>query len=161
MLQALIKRMYLKQLFDESAQPLYPTNCNMASSSNQLESMVLHCEFELFYETPVVCGYLKCKGLKNNSRRVTLSHYINDWLPKVDDLIPPTVVKKPINDIEKTCRNTFSMCSFFDQLEARSTKFHRKLTNVSPSFESTNSSSEPNFDINTTQNMSTRRSKKL
>jgi hypothetical protein len=81
-------------------------------------------------------------------------------LPKVDDLIPPTVVKNPIGDIEKTHRNT-SICSFFEKLEARSTKFHPKLTNMSPSVESMESSSEPKYDINTTQNISTRRSKKL
>jgi hypothetical protein len=132
----------------------------MPSSNNQPGSMVLHRELDLFYDTPVVCGCSKCKGLKKNPRCVTLSHYINDRLPKVDGLIPPTMVKNPIGDIEKTCRNT-SICSFFENLEARSTKFHPKLTNSSPSVESTKSSSEPKYDINTTQNISTRRSKKL
>ena len=39
--------------------------------------------------------------------------------------------------------------------------FHTKLTNPSPFVESTKSSSKPNYDINTTQNICTRRSKKL
>ena len=48
----------------------------------------------------------------------------------------------------------------FDKLEVRSTKFEPKLTNLSPYVESTESSSEPKYDINTTQNTYTRRSKK-
>jgi hypothetical protein len=35
-----------------------------------------------------------------NPQCVTLSHYINDQLPKVDDIIPPTMVNDPIGDIE-------------------------------------------------------------
>lgn len=38
--------------------------------------------------------------------------------------------------------------------------FH-KLTSMSPSIESTNSPSEPTYDINTNKNISTRISKKL
>jgi hypothetical protein len=53
------------------------------------------------------------------------------------------------------------MCFFFEKLEARSTKFCLKLTNSSPSMDSMESSNEPKYDINTTQNISTRRSKKL
>ena len=53
------------------------------------------------------------------------------------------------------------MALLFDKLEARSTKFHLQLTNPSPSVESTESSSEPKGDINTTQNIPTRRSKNL
>jgi hypothetical protein len=90
-----------------------------------------------------------------------LSHYINDQLPKVDGLIPPTAVKNPIVDIKKTSRNT-SICSFFEKLEARSTTFHPKFPNLSPSVGSMESSySEPKYDINTTQNITTMRSKKL
>jgi hypothetical protein len=70
------------------------------------------------------------------------------------------VVKNPIGDIEKTHRNT-SICFFFEKLEARSTKLHPKLANPSPSVESTKRFSEPKYDINTTQNNSTGRSKKL
>jgi hypothetical protein len=46
-------------------------------------------------------------------------------------------------------------------LEAKSIKFHPKLANLSPFVELTESSSEPKYDINTTQNISTRRSKTL
>jgi hypothetical protein len=96
--------------------------------------MVVHHELDLFYDTPVVCGCSKCKVLKKNHVSVTLSHYINDRPPKVDGLIPPTVVKNLIGDIEKTRRNT-SICSFFEKLEVKSTKFLPKLTNPSPFFE--------------------------
>jgi hypothetical protein len=132
------------------------------SSSNNLQpwSMVLHYELDLFYDTPVVCSCSKCKELKKISRHVTLSHYINDRLPKVDGLIPPIAVKNPIGDVEKTHRNT-SICCFFEKLEARSTKFCSQLANPSFSIESMESSSEPKYDINTTQNISTSRSKKL
>ena len=106
----------------------------MSSSNNQPWSTTLNREFDLFHETLLVCGCSKCKGLKKNPQCVTLSHYINEQLPKVDDLIPPTAIKNPIWDIEKTHRNT-SICSAFDKLEARSTKFHPKLTNPSPSVE--------------------------
>jgi hypothetical protein len=64
------------------------------------------------FMTPVVCGCSKCKGLKKNPRCVTLSHYINDRLPKVDGLIPPTVVKNPIGDIEKTHVGTLPYAPF-------------------------------------------------
>ena len=112
--------------------------------------MALHYELDLFYDTPKIFGCSKCKGLKKNPRRVTLSRYINDRLPKFDDLIPPTAVKNPIGDIKKTHMN-ISLCSFFEKLEARSTKFHPKLTNLSPSVEPIKSSSEPKYDINTTE----------
>jgi hypothetical protein len=126
-----------------------------------LGQWILHHELDLFYDIPVVCGCSKCKGLKKNPRRVTLSHYINDRLPKFDGLIPPTVVNNPIGDIEKTCRNT-SICSLFENLEARSTTFHPKLANHLLFVESTESSySEPKYDINTTQNITTRISKRL
>ena len=145
----LFRETYRRQLFNENGQLLYPTNCNMSSSSNQIGSTVLNHELYLFYDTQIVCGCSKCKGLKKNPRCVTFSHYINDRLPKIDGLIPLTIVKNPIGDIEKTDRNT-SIYSFLDKLEARSTKFHPKLTNLSPSVESTESSSDPKCDINTT-----------
>ena len=133
----------------------------MPSSNNQRPgSMTINHELDLFYGTLVVCGYLKCKRLKKNPQRVTLSHYIYDQLPRVDGLIPPTTVKNPIGDTKKTHMN-ISICSFFDKLEARSTKFHPNLTIPSPSFESTEISNEPKYDINTTQNICTRRSKNL
>ena len=149
-------------MFDKNGQFLYPANCNMPSSSNlQPRSTVLYDELDLFYDMSMVCGCSKCKGLKKNPRRITLSHYINVRLLKVDGLIPSTMIKNPMGDIEKTCRNT-SICSFFEKLEAISTKFHPKLANLSPSVESTKSScSELKYDINTTQNITTRRSKML
>jgi hypothetical protein len=71
------------------------------------------------------------------------------------------MVNNTISDIEKTCRHT-SICSSFEKLESRSTTFHPKLADLSPSVESTKSSySEPTYDINTTQNITTRISKKL
>ena len=104
----------------------------MPSSNNQrLGSTTINDEWDLFYDTLVVCGCSKCEGLKKNPRHVTLSHYINDQLPKVDDLIPPTVVKNPIGNIENSRRNA-SLCSFLDKLEERSIKFHHKFTNSSP-----------------------------
>ena len=90
----------------------------MPYSNNQPGSMTINHELVLFYDTSIVCGCSKCKGLKKNPRRVTLSHYINDQLPKVDSVIPPTMIKNPIGDIEKTHRNA-SICYFFDNLEAR------------------------------------------
>jgi hypothetical protein len=149
---------YHKKMFDENGQLLYLANCNMPSSSKlQPGSMVLHCELDLFYDVLVVCVCLKCKGLKKKPQCVTLSHYINDRIPKVDGLIPPTTVNNPIGDIEKTHRNT-SICSFFENLEAISPTFHSKLVNSSPFVESTESSySETKYDINTTQNITTRR----
>jgi hypothetical protein len=68
------------------------------------------------------------------------------------------MVKDPIGDIENTHRNTFICC--FENLEAKSIMFHPKLTNISPSIGSTKCSSETKCDINITQNISTRRSKK-
>jgi hypothetical protein len=121
-------------MFDENGQLLYPSNCNMPSSSNlQHGSTLLQCELDIVYDTSVVCGCSKCKELKKNPRCVTLSHYINDRLPKVDGLIPSTVVNNPIGDIEKT---RSSICSFFKKLEAKSTMFPPKLANLSPSIES-------------------------
>jgi hypothetical protein len=147
-------------MFDENGQLLYPTNYNMSSSSNlQTGSTILHRELDLFYDTPVVCGCSKCKGMKRNPQHVTLtlSHCINDRLPKVDGLIPPTTVNNPIGNIEKIRRNT-SICSFFENLEAKSNTFRSKLANLSPSIESMECSySEPKYDINTTQNITTRR----
>ena len=155
----LLRERYHNKLCDENGKLDYPANCEMPSSKNQCpRSTTINHELDLFYDTLIVCGWSKCKGLKKNPRRVTLSHYINDQLPKVDGLIPPTTVKNPIGDIEKTLRNT-SICFFFDKLEARSTKFHHKLTNSSPSVDSIESSSEPKYHIYTTQNICTRRSK--
>ena len=48
-----------------------------------------------------------------------------------------------------------------NKFELRSTMFHPKSTNMSPSIESIESSGVPKYDINTTQNIYTRRSKKL
>ena len=90
--------------------------------------MTINHELDLFYDTLVVCGFSKCKGLNKNPQPITFFHYINDQLPEVDGLIPPTAIKNPIGDIEKKRRNT-SLCSLFDKLEAMSTKFHHKLTN--------------------------------
>ena len=81
------------------------------SSHNLGSSTIIHRELDPFYDTLVVCGCSKCKGLKDNSRCVTLTHYTNDRLPNVDGIIPPIVVKNPIGDIENTCGNT-SLCSF-------------------------------------------------
>lgn len=89
-----------------------------------------------------------------------MSHFINDRLPKVDGLITLTMVKNLIGDIEKTRRNA-SLYFSFDKLEARLAKFDPKLTNLSSFFKSIEISSEPKYDINTTQNIYTRRSKKL
>jgi hypothetical protein len=71
------------------------------------------------------------------------------------------MVNNPICDIEKTRRNT-SICSFFEKLEGGSTTFRHKLVDLPPSIESTKSSYiDPKYDINTTQNITTRRSKKV
>ena len=86
---------YRRQLFDKNGQLLYPANCEMPSSNNQSRSTTITNELNIFYDTPVVCGFSKCKGLNKNCQCVTLSHYINDQLPKVDDLIPPTTIKNP------------------------------------------------------------------
>ena len=88
------------------------------------------------------------------------THYTNDRLPNVDGLIPPTVVKNPIGYIEKTHRNT-SLCSFLKTLEAKTTMSHPKLTNPSLDVQSTKSSSDPKYDMNATQHIFTRGSKKL
>ena len=108
----------------------------MPSSNNQRPgSTIINHELDVFYDTPIVCDCSKCKVLKKNPQHVTLSHYINDRLPKVDNLLPLSVVKNPIGDIGKTHRDT-SIFSFFDNLEARQTKFHPKFTNSSPSIKS-------------------------
>jgi len=123
--------------------------------------MVFPHELDLFYNTSVECSYSKCKGLNVKLRCVILSNFINDQLPKVDGLIHPTVFNNLISDIEKTRRNT-SMRSIFENLEAKSITFPPKLANPSPYVESMEISySDPKYDINTTQNISTRRSKKL
>jgi hypothetical protein len=84
-----------------------------------------------------------------------------DQIPKLCGLIPPIAVKNPISDIEKIGRNT-SICSFFQKLEAISTLFPPKLPNMSPSLQSMEISySDPKYDINISQNISTRRSKNL
>ena len=104
--------------------------------------MILNHELDVFYDTLVVCGCSKCKGLKKIPQLVTLSHYINDRILKVDGLIPSTTVKNPIGDIKKTHKNTYT-CFFFNKLEVISTKFHPKLTNLSHFAESIESSIEP------------------
>ena len=79
-------------MVDENRDPLYPANCNMPSYSNHPRSMILYCELDLSYDTLVVCACSKCKGLKVNPQHVTLTHYINDRLPKVDSLISPIAI---------------------------------------------------------------------
>ena len=147
---------------DENGQLFYPTNSEMPSSNDQRHgSTSINHELDIFYDTSIVCGFSKCKGLNKNLGHVTLSHYINDWLPIVYGKIPPNAVDNPIRGIEKAHRNTY-LCSFFDNLEAISTKFHPKLTNQSFSVESAQSSSEPKYDISTMpQKNCTRRSKTL
>lgn len=49
--------------------------------------MVVHCELDLFYETLVVSGFSKLKGLKVNPCHAP-SHYVNGQLHKFDDLKP-------------------------------------------------------------------------
>lgn len=98
---------YCRKMFDENGEPLYHANCNITSSSNMQHGFtVLHYELDLFYDTLVVCGCSKCKGLGKNPRRVTLSHYIINRLPKFDGLIPPIVVNNPTGDTKETHRNT-------------------------------------------------------
>ena len=90
-------------MVDENGKPPYlGINSCFPSSSNHIRPTVLHRELDLFYDTQVVCGYSKCHSLKVNPRRLTLSHYINDQLPKVDSLIPPIVVKDLIGDRKET-----------------------------------------------------------
>ena len=140
---------------------LYLASCNIPSSSHNIgSSTVIPHELELFYDTLVVCGCLKCQGLKENPWCVTLTHYTNDRLPNVDGLIPPTIVKSPIGDIENTHRNT-SLCSFFEKLESKTTAFRPKLTNPSALVQSIESSSDIKSNTNASQNISTRRSIKL
>ena len=55
----------------------------------------------VYFRTPNIMRLSKCKGLKMNPQYITPSHYINNRLPQVDNLIPITVVKDPIGDIEK------------------------------------------------------------
>jgi hypothetical protein len=80
-------------------------------------------------------GCSKYKGLNKNHQCITLYHYINDRIPKVDGMIPPTVLNNQIGDIEKKHWNT-SICSFFESLQAISTTFPPKLANPSPYVES-------------------------
>ena len=75
-------------MVDEDGEPLYPTNCSMPSSINHPKMMALYHDVDLFYDTLVVCSYSKYKGLKENPQCVIL--------PKVHDLIPPTVVMNPV-----------------------------------------------------------------
>jgi hypothetical protein len=77
----------------------------MSFSNDHPRPMVLHRKLDIFYKTHVVCGYSKCKGMKVNPRYVTLSHYVNEKLPKFNGLIPPTMVNNLIGDIENTLRN--------------------------------------------------------
>jgi hypothetical protein len=71
------------------------------------------------------------------------------------------MVNNLIGDIEKKHRNT-TICSFFENLEVRSTMFHPKLAKPSPSIDSMDIFyNETKYDINTTQNITTMRSKKL
>ena len=70
----------------------------------------------------------KSQGLKENAQGVTLTHYINDLLLNFDGLIPLALVKYPMGDIEKTHRNS-SSCSFFENLEAKTTMSRPKFTN--------------------------------
>ena len=152
---------YHRQFIDEHQNPLHPANCRMSSSSDDPgSSTVIRRELELFYDTPVVCGCSKCQVLKENPLCVTLTHYKNDKLPIVYGLIPPTVVNNPIGDIEKTRMNT-SLCSFLKMLEAKTTMSHSKLTNPSAYLQSTEIFSDPKYDMNATQSIITRRSKKL
>jgi hypothetical protein len=65
-------------MVDENGEQLYLTNYNMTSSNNHARILVLHHELNIFYETLVVCGCLKCKVLKVNPWLVTLSQYVND-----------------------------------------------------------------------------------
>ena len=102
----------------------------------------------------------KMKGMKENPWCVTLFHYINNRLPNVDGLIPLIVVKNPICVIENTCRNTY-ICFHFEKLGAKKIVLRPKFTKLSPCVELTKSSSKPKYDSNTTQNICTRRSKKL
>ena len=66
----------------------------------------------LFCDTLVLSICSKCKGFNDYPCHVTLSHYINDKLVKLDGHIPPTMAKNLIGDIETTHRNT-SICSTF------------------------------------------------
>ena len=122
--------------------------------------MVLHYEIDLFYDNlAAVCGCSKYIRLSNNPQCVIVSHYINDQLPKLNNLLP-IAIKNLIGYIKDTHKNA-SICSIFYKLEGTSTKFHPKLTNVSPFVESMESSSDTKYNINASQNISTRRSTKL
>ena len=98
--------------------------------------------------------------MKDSPWCVTLSNYINERLPKVDDPVPPTMVKNPIGGIEKTHRST-TICSFSWNLEAISIKFHPNLKKPSICVELNESYHEIKYDFNTTQNISMKRSKNL
>ena len=140
-------------MVDKNGESLFLTNCNMPSSIHNLGSFtIICCELDLFYDTLVVCGCSKCQGLKENPRRVTLTHYTNDILPNVDALIPPTVVKNQVSDIEKTRRNS-SLCSFLKHLEAKTTMYNPKLTNPSAYVQSIEIFSDPKYDMNASQHI--------
>ena len=101
----------------------------MPYSNHNIGSLMVIChELDLFDDTLVICGCSKCQWLKENPWRVTLTHYTNDWLPNVEGTIPPTVVKNPIGDIEKT-RTNYYLCSFSENLEFKTTMSCPKLTN--------------------------------
>ena len=89
--KALLVEKYHIKMVDETGIPLYPTNYNMPLSINHPRPMALQCELDIFYDTLEVCDCSKCKRLKANHVHVTLSHYINDQLPKIDGLLPPIV----------------------------------------------------------------------
>jgi len=69
-LQSVIRSKISQTYGKGNGEPLYPTNCNMSSSSNHSGPMILHCELDLFYDTPIICGCSKCKGLIVNPRHV-------------------------------------------------------------------------------------------
>ena len=94
------------KMVDGNGITLYPTNCKMPSPHNHPRPIVLQHELDLFYDTLVVCICSKYKGLNVNPMHATLSHYINDQIQKFVSQIPPTVVNDPIDEIEKTRRNT-------------------------------------------------------
>jgi hypothetical protein len=62
--QDLIKSKNCGYIVDENGEPLYHTNCNMPSSNNHLGPILLHHESNLFYNTPIICGCLKCKRVE-------------------------------------------------------------------------------------------------
>jgi hypothetical protein len=96
--QLLSRANYHKYMVDKNGESLYPVNNDLPSSSNHPGPMVLHCELDLFLDTLVVSGCSKRKRLKVNPRHISLSHYVMTDYPKLSNLVPPTVVKDPIED---------------------------------------------------------------